>query len=1048
MSFQGDVRGIGLAELLQGLARGRKEGVLTLTSKAGLRCTLGLEEGKAFPLPNDDEDPERWRQRARDAWADDPGVRADYLRMSEIARAQRLENLYRLLDGGGVHFRFDPGALPKPGQTTDEDGQEVHSQIHCDGIQIEFLLLEYARVADELEGQPEARELPDDLAPVVFDPSAARGTPPKFLQQCNGTSVLKEIGDRLGWPIRQVRLALGPALASGALRIAHPNEVLALALMELARKHFSRAAVRLHAWCRDASPGPISADTAEQLANEWLSGRLAVALQAMPRRSRRTLLRRLDHTLRNPSQSVVHWLEIERMDRTDRLARMRRMAAEFREGSDPERPGVRELLDLARDLRDAGSPRRGGPLLVMAAHLQPANMTLQLELGVGLVAAGRTLEGAPWILTAGRELLEQGHADRAIGPLRTLLEKDPRNRECRQLLSRARRQSTQVKKLRKNMLVALSGGAMLSAAAVVKVQQDRRQERHLEEVRTLIDDPAAAMAKLREYFEDEDSEAVQTLLLEIEERERLLEFGQRSDWLALYHAAQMECAKGDPLVALEKVCALPDPPRLQLIQEPWPEPHDLLQSLVDHMHDELEALGPPVEGSPQQEEREVELDEQADAVMVGLLAADVGADPQPFVGRLEELRERVVERQAARAQLARQRRHAKNLEKQDELLRLAETATRAGDFPRALQYYREILALDDSGKVAAVLRDEMARVEARNNAVLDARRLAREGRHLDAIDVLEGTFEDPSVFMLPWKVDSYPTGVRVEVGDDRVSTTPFDIETTVGERLTLRFEAPGFDDRTLQIERPANRFVHLSRTSERHWSGEGRVDAVPVAVGEDHVVACRGGIVARIGPDGAVRWRSEIETLSGIARAPVFLPQRPDHLLAITEDGAVWLIDVESGRLQGPWEMGSAPVVGPAPNAGHVRVRLSDGRLAVWRDSLKPLLVDPDADGAAVGVDGDYRYGSDCGLHVARRRSSTAVTAQNPWSDWVVEVLDEVFLAYREDDPDAGYAVLRTGQWGYVAWEAASPFAPEGRLWVSDGAGVRAFVPLPIPEAR
>ena len=37
MSFQGDVRGIGLAELLQGLSRGRKEGVLTLTARGGHR---------------------------------------------------------------------------------------------------------------------------------------------------------------------------------------------------------------------------------------------------------------------------------------------------------------------------------------------------------------------------------------------------------------------------------------------------------------------------------------------------------------------------------------------------------------------------------------------------------------------------------------------------------------------------------------------------------------------------------------------------------------------------------------------------------------------------------------------------------------------------------------------------------------------------------------------------------------------------------------------------------------------------------------------------
>ena len=73
-------------------------------------------------------------------------------------------------------------------------------------------------------------------------------------------------------------------------------------------------------------------DVAERLADEWLSGRLTAALKGMRPGQRRCLLRRLDHSLRNPSQTVVHWLEATRLDRSDRIARLQRMAAEDKEG--------------------------------------------------------------------------------------------------------------------------------------------------------------------------------------------------------------------------------------------------------------------------------------------------------------------------------------------------------------------------------------------------------------------------------------------------------------------------------------------------------------------------------------------------------------------------------------------------------------------------------------------------------------------------------------------------------------------------------------------
>src|SRR5688500_8534357 len=158
MSFQGDVGGIGLADLLQSLARGR-DGVLTLLARDGARSTLGIQAGQVHLLPEPEEDPEIWRDRARQAWARDADFRIDTLRMGEIARAQRIENLYKLLDSDGVHFRFAPGALPErpqaPALSAGESGVERkggwRDAVFCPGMAVESLLLEYARLKDEGE---------------------------------------------------------------------------------------------------------------------------------------------------------------------------------------------------------------------------------------------------------------------------------------------------------------------------------------------------------------------------------------------------------------------------------------------------------------------------------------------------------------------------------------------------------------------------------------------------------------------------------------------------------------------------------------------------------------------------------------------------------------------------------------------------------------------------------------------------------------------------------------------------------------------------------
>ena len=54
MSFQGDVAGIGLGELLQGLSRGGRDGVLSLYSDDS-SAAIGLHKGQIFLIAGPDD---------------------------------------------------------------------------------------------------------------------------------------------------------------------------------------------------------------------------------------------------------------------------------------------------------------------------------------------------------------------------------------------------------------------------------------------------------------------------------------------------------------------------------------------------------------------------------------------------------------------------------------------------------------------------------------------------------------------------------------------------------------------------------------------------------------------------------------------------------------------------------------------------------------------------------------------------------------------------------------------------------------------------------
>jgi hypothetical protein len=251
----------------------------------------------------------------------------------------------------------------------------------------------------------------------------------------------------------------------------------------------------------------------------------------MRMRDVRCILRRLDHALANPNATLAHWTEAARMTRMDRIVRLRHAAAQLRAEGEQCKLDPRDLLDLARDLRDHGSAWRSAPALTMAAHRQPQSTSQRLELGMGFVAARRADDAGPWVITACTEILNQGHADRVLSPLRQLLELDPRNRDARLLLTRAKRSSTSTKRLRRNLLIGGAIVALASGTAFVKLQGDREREQNIADVRRLLEDPVQGLEALEEHFANDLAPEVADLRRELEERLRTLEFQMRSAWL-------------------------------------------------------------------------------------------------------------------------------------------------------------------------------------------------------------------------------------------------------------------------------------------------------------------------------------------------------------------------------------------------------------------------------------------------------------------------------------------------------------------------------------
>ncbi len=1037
MSFQGDVGGIGLAELLQSLSRGRREGVLKLHSRSGLTSLLGLSNGQVTFLPEEDEDPRVWQARTRQAWIHDLDERMVALRMSEIARAHRIERVYDILDSEGVHFRFLPGELPSGPNGPVQDGkQEAGSsrlgEVHCQGLAVELLLLEYARMSDEAAGAAERLGFTNYVVPRRLDEGSA-SSEDRFLQACDGASTLAEIADRLAWPIRQARLVLSEHQGAGRLRFAEDRELLVLAQRELSQGHVSRAASRLVAWIQASPPGPLGEGDAALLAAEFRADRMGPLLNLMPARESRILLRRLDHALGNPEAEVKHWRELGRLKRTDSIVEVHRLGAEFRWEEDEELPSLRDLLEAARHLREDEHPGRAAAFLRMAASREPASAFARLDIGLGMLAAELIEEGAAWILDACQTLVATGQGEKAVAPLRTLLETDGSIREARRMLGRLKHHTLRKQLIRKHSLVALGIVALFAGGGLVWSHRAESRELKISEIANLIDDPARALTLMQEHFPDDDSQRVQELREVIGDRQKFQDNEAKNAWYEQYREAQLAASLGEALEGLELAVALPEPPRLESFEEPWPLASDIFNGLAARLEGDREGLGEMDLDSVEQIGAEHELSEVVQGVLERCAALE-GTDMGDLPARLEvidaDLRERIRERGLR----LRERDRADLLSRQDLMLAAARAHDRAGDLEQSLEQYEELTASDPSGHLESILAEELTDLRRRHEALLRARALAESGEHEAALVVLDEEFESRGARPLPWTLDVFPAGALVHLADGTSVSPPFVVESRAGEVLEFHLELDGHVSASLRVDGPADRFLWMSKLPDRAWRGDGRVDALPVAVGAEHLVCDRTGRVARLGAEGETSWEIELLSLGGIGRAPVSLPARPEHFLLLTEDGEAWLIDSRDGERAGPWSLDSPPLSGPVARSEGVLAQTKDGRWLRWTERVKPREVESGA------LNPDERLGSLGGLAVLRRGDEATRSLDSPWTDWRVELLEEVYRVSRRDAPEAGYAVVRDGDWSFLAWEAPRPGLEQGRLWVSDGAGLRAFV--------
>lgn len=1048
MTFQGDVAGLGLGELLQGLARGGREGVLNLIG-GGITARIGVLDGQLTLLPEEGEDPEIWRRRCERAWANDPDERIDTLRMREIAQASRLETMFQLLDSHGVHFRFEQGsvdtlidAAPRKEGAGDVENRletgvviEVRSPVLCAPVSVEYILLEHARLSDELGSYPDALKISGHFVPRVTLDACPQRAFERLWKECDGLSCVSEIADRLGWPVRQARVSLCGLHALGALRLADASEMLALAQHEFDESRNARAASRLSGWCVLAAPGPAAPDEARFLLELWAANLLQPALEQMHARAARTLLEKLDGAELDNAAACVRWTHLRQIHRTDFLVELFSLHKQQLSPNEADWPAINDLLRVARRLQDKGHPWLSGILLRSAASRSTTPVPVRLEIGQRMLAVGLQAEGASWIIDASRAFVAQGAPERAVAALRQLLQEQPTHREARALLGNAYGRTATGRRVRRNTLIGLAAGLLVSVAAVVHVRTDQAYQEKLAAVREELGDPQRALSAIDLHFGDGGGDEIATLRAQLLERLRDRQILAQQDWIANFLECNLECTGGDPVLGLRNALALPPPPAAPAVDGVTPPKlQTLLDNLAARLEDMLLAAGRTVDAL-EQSHAEQRLERLIEDLLAVTTAVSERGEISTFRGRLESLELTLRERAEIRATEREKELRSRDMERLDALYAAGTAHAAAGDLARAVDCFEQFSKAPGADAVLPLFRAEIDGVRAHHRAYLEARELAKAGRHEEALAMLAKACPRPSEHLLPCRIDSVPSGAYVRFSDGSTRTTPFVLESAPGERVRAKLEQSGYDVAELAFDDPCDRVVLLSRRADAAWSTTSRVEAPPVSVDHDHVVCDRAGRVARIDPTGTEVWSLSLPGPMGVRHAPVFLPRRPGHLFLADENGSVWIVDASNGRIEGPWSTGSLPQGGPVPTQDGAKLRTVDGREFTWNSRVTPESeVQLDSPTAELPTS---RH--DAGLSVRRHTLNESNVLESPWGQGRVIATDTHFTFSDNGSDGITFAAARRGDWSYMAFEAPSARASHGRLWLSDGAGLRVY---------
>lgn len=1034
MSFQGDVGGIGLADLLQSLSRGR-DGVLHLSGEDGLHALVGVQKGLLHLLPAGDEDPEFWRSRVRNAFAAAETPAIDLLHMTQVARAARLESIYALLDASVVHFRFAPGPIPAPPKDgalrADESGAARNPRrdaVHVAPFAMEALLLEYARLTDDLARIQGAFLAGDGEVPfasgVTLDPKREHA---RFVEACDGTSSVQEIADRLGVPLRQGRLWCAQALEQGDIYLSSAHDLWALAQHELSHGRVVRGAARLATALAAAEPGPLDEDLARQFDHEWQAGRLDAALKLLQRKDHRRFLRKLDPAAGSPICAAERAQAYTKQHPLDDLGALHALRCSVNAGSGKHEPSVRELCSLARRFLDRSRRLAAEPVLRMAAQRAGESAPARFEIGQLMLEAGMAHEAAPWIIETARELLAQKKPAKALPALRSLVDMAPEEHEARELLSKARSMSVRLALVKKNTLVGAAIVLVLASAGVVQWRGATQRAAKLEQVHAAEADPAKALRLLGALFAGDEAGEIAELRADLERRVQKLAQADCDAWTEEWKSAALSCSVGDLQLALEAVLQLRPPPHVPPGSEPLPLPADLYHSIETRTDALLHRLPETIGQGEEELAAEAHLRRLLDQLRSRLAAVDNGP-ARSLAGKLALQAERLAGRDAQRKidEAARDRRTLQ--ERQQLCITRARAYAKNGDWRRAAEEYDRLLALDADGLVAQAAAKEVAAAQTHRAALARAEELALAGQHAQAAALVAQEFPGERRD-LPWKLDSEPQGARVLCDDGIERTTPVLLRSAPGELLRLTLEHDGCEALVLETDKPADRVVRLSRKPQRALGGRARVEAAPVRVGDDDtLVADRAGTIARIDGGGRVVWQRELPSMGGVKRTPRFLPARPGTLVVCSEDGDAWLLDARSGAAEGPLALGSRPSGDTWSDDKAVHLALEDGRVVAWTDALQPS---PSSAAGSAGNAGEP-------FALLRRRTMDERSLAQARTGCVARVVGASVLV-EEDGKQIWQADIDAASWEWIAWEAPSAHAPRGRLWISDKKSVRAF---------